>query len=99
MKKLYIDRLLIKLGNIEVCLMDEIEHIDKNSHSSGMYNINDLTRISNYANAIMRDVKNNVDEHTYANFKYLCECIIKSCERVIKQINEEDNYETMAKKQ
>ena len=97
MKKLTIEKLITKLENIGCCLNDELDHIENNGHSSGMYTKNDLQRIIDWAGSLIRDTGKAMRVETkettkisLAHIQYLCTYVASACMQIIETIDNEE---------
>ena len=90
MKKLTVERLITKLSNIGICLMDEQSFIEDKGHTSGMYTMNDLQRIIDYVKSVVKDANNIENKITTAQVQFLCASIATMSQLIIDFINNEE---------
>lgn len=90
MKKANIERIIAKLENIGICLNAELDRIENNGHSSGMYNKNDLQRIIDYAGSTIRTTKNIDNKTAVAHIQYLCVYVASASKQITDVIDNEE---------
>lgn len=90
MKKLTVERLIAKLENIGICLMDEQSFVEDKGHTSGMYTTNDLDRIITWVESLIKDT-NNIDNNLMkARVQFLCASVVTMSQQIIDFINNEE---------
>lgn len=90
MKKTNIGRIITKLENIGICLNNELDRIENNGHSSGMYNKDDLQRIIDYAGSTIRTTKNIDNKMAVAHIQYLCVYVASASMQIVDVIDNEE---------
>lgn len=90
MKKTNIGRIIAKLENIGICLNNELDRIENNGHSSGMYNKDDLQRIIDYAGSTIRTTKNIDNKMAVAHIQYLCVYVASASMQIVDVIDNEE---------
>lgn len=92
MKKANIKRLITKLENISLCIVDELSFIKHHGHSSGMYTINDLERITFFARSAIKSAQSIKDSNKYAfgQIQYLSAGLYALVQQLTEVINNEE---------
>ena len=91
MKKLNVENLTTKMNNIGVGLAREMNYVEKTHRTTGMYNKDDLDRISKQTWPII-DYITQFDYETresYHDLLAICGWIILLCQTITKVIDEE----------
>lgn len=88
MKKSTIERLMVKLENICMCLMHELEFIEREGHTSGNYTKEDVRRINNWISALARD--KFVGNNTQPLVQFLCASGMTMCAQLLEILNNEE---------
>lgn len=92
MKKTTVERLIAKLENISLCIVDELSFIKYHGHSSGMYTIDDLERITFFANSAIKSAQSIKDSNKYAfgQIQYLSAGLYALVQQLTEILNNEE---------
>lgn len=88
-----IERLTAKLDNLDAVMAKEVECIFDTGHTSGTYSKDDLQRVYNDVESIMKYVvshKDKIDKLMFAYIEHKCIVILYVCQEAMRLIEEEN---------